>query len=224
LQGGPPVRPELRAECDLEAGEIALQDLLRDDEAKKRLDTATTSLGPSTSRLGSVLQRLRGDYHARQGDQTAAMAAYARAVRLHESKANVTEAQARRGARSRSVEAFLREGDNERALVELRRWRDEDPAAAIEGYWPFLMARAQQARKHYDRAIALAGDHLALAPDSPYADQIAFLAAESEEKQGRAEPAAARYRTFLTDYPGSPLAPAARKKLEGAKTKRAQER
>ena len=57
------------------------------------------------------------------------------------------------------------------------------------------------------------GDLVAINPDSPYADRLAFLAAECEEKQGQPERAVAAFRTFLMDYPGSPLVPDAKERL-----------
>ncbi len=69
------------------------------------------------------------------------------------------------------------------------------------------------ARNKWPQAIALAGDLVAINPDSPYADRLVFLAAECEEKNGRGDRARAAYQSLLTDYPGSPLVAEARKKL-----------
>jgi TolA-binding protein len=69
------------------------------------------------------------------------------------------------------------------------------------------------ARGKFPQAIAVAGDLVAINPDSPYADRLAFLAAECEEKLDRTDRALAAYRTFLTDYPGSPLVVDAKQKL-----------
>jgi TolA-binding protein len=83
----------------------------------------------------------------------------------------------------------------------------------IEGYLTLLQARYWAARAKWPRAIALAGDLVAINPDSPYADRLVYLAATCEEKLGRTDRARAGYQSLLSDYPGSPLAADARKKV-----------
>jgi outer membrane protein assembly factor BamD (BamD/ComL family) len=49
--------------------------------------------------------------------------------------------------------------------------------------------------------------------DSPYADQVLLLAADSEMRRGRKDRALATLHSLLKDYPGSPLAPLAKKNI-----------
>jgi tetratricopeptide (TPR) repeat protein len=101
----------------------------------------------------------------------------------------------------------------DRALGELRHWQNDYPGDKLEGFLPLLQARYCAARGKHERAVALVGDALTLNPDTPYADQLAFLAADCEDVLGHHDRAAAAYRAFLEDYPGSPLIGEVKKKL-----------
>jgi tetratricopeptide (TPR) repeat protein len=209
------LRPEAwKAECELEAADLALGTLLKPGPAKVLLDSAAVLLARGGEPvLVSRLERIRGDWSARRGDRAAAQAAYARAAAAPGSKRTAVEQDAWRGALSRSTEEFLRTGAMERAQDELRRWQDEFPGDRAEGYLNLLQARYWAARARWPQAIAVAGDLLAVNPDSPYADRLAFLAAGCEEKLIRPDRARAAYQSLIADYPGSPLVGEARKKL-----------
>ncbi len=130
-----------------------------------------------------------------------------------ESRKSAVELDAWRGARSRSTEEFLRDKALDRAWTELSLWQEAYPIDKVEGYLTLLQARYWAARNKWPQAIALAGDLVAINPDSPYADRLVFLSAECEEKSGHADRARAAYQSLLTDYPGSPLVGDARKRL-----------
>jgi TolA-binding protein len=207
-------RDQPRAECEIEVADILLHDLLQRTEARKLLDIAAGRVARSNDpALTSRFYRVLGDCHARGGDREAARAAYSRAASSLGSGRTTVEVNALRGALSRSTEAFLREKELDRALKELRRWQDQFPSDKLEGYLPLLQAQHWLARGKYRQPIAVAGDLIAANPESPYADQLAFLAAECEERLGQRDRAQAAFKTFLTDYPGSPLVEKARKKL-----------
>jgi tetratricopeptide (TPR) repeat protein len=210
-----------KAECELEAADITLNDLNLPREARALLDSATGRLeSVANPPLESRLYRIWGDWHARNGDKKAARTAYARAAAfLASSPATAAQQNALRGALSRSTEAFLREKQFERALAELRRWQDLFPRDKIAGYLPLLQARYWAARGRFQRAIVLADDLAAVNPDSPYADRLIYLAAECAEKLGRSPRARAGYQTLVTDHPGSPLVPAAKEKLARLRSK-----
>ena len=114
---------------------------------------------------------------------------------------------------SRSTEAFLREKQFDRALAEVRRWRDEYPSDQAEGELSLLQARERVAVGKYAAAIACAGDLIAVNPESPFADRLAFLAAECHDKLGHHERGLASFQSFVSDYPGSPLVSAAKKQI-----------
>jgi TolA-binding protein len=215
-------RPDGKVACTLQAADIALNELHQRPEAKKLLDEADGHTAAiSGTVLASRLQRLWGDWYARAGNKKAALASYAKAAAVQPERRPATERQARRGAYSRSTEAFLRDKEPGRAAEELRRWQDEFPGDKVDGYLPLLLARYYQARGKHAHAIVVANDLLAVNPESPYADQLLFLAAESEEQLGRPDRARALWQALLTDYPGSQLVPEARQKvsrLGGGKT------
>ena len=173
------ITPVRRAAYELEAADIALNDLLRAGEAKPLLDSATARLkGDVEPAFTARLYRVWGDYSARKGDRPAARASYERAMASAAgSRRPAVERSSWRGALSRSTEAYLRDKRFDRALSELRLWQDEYPADKVEGYLPLLQARYWVARGKPARAIAVAGDALAVNPESSDADRLAYLAA-----------------------------------------------
>ena len=125
-----------------------------------------------------------GDWYARKGDKAAARAAYARALTALDSRKSAVEQDAWRGALSRSTEEFLRDKEYDRARDELRKWQEEFPVDKVEGYLTLLQARYCAARSRWPLAIALAGDLVAINPDSPYADRLVYLAAAVRGETG----------------------------------------
>lgn len=210
--GGRISRPEWKAECELQAADICLSDLLHRAEAGPLLHAAEGRLqdaGEAVSRL----HRLWGDWHARGGDRPQALAEYAKAQSLRGLPRTAVEQNAWRGAYSRSTEALIREGRLAEALEQLRQWQDDFPADKPEGYLPLLYARWWQARGKHEQAVAAVNDLLAVNPASAYADQLLALSAECEEKLGHAERARAAWNSLLTDYLGSPLVETAKEQL-----------
>ena len=84
----------------------------------------------------------------------------------------------------------------------------------IDGYITLLYARYWAARQMYPQAIALSEQLLNVAPDSPYADQLLLLAAECEVSRGKVDRALATLHSLLKDYPGSPLVPLVRDRIQ----------
>jgi TolA-binding protein len=208
-------RAEWKAECETEAADVALNDLLLPPaQAKPILDAAAGRLPQNpTGPAAAALHRVRGDWHARAGDGKAAREAYAKAQAALGGVRNSIQQNAWRGAHSRSTEEFLRKRDFVQARDELDRWQREFPADKIEGYLPLLYARYWALRAKYTQAIALADALVAVNPASPYADQLLYLAAGCEEKLGRIDRAKATLQSLLTDYRGSPLVESAKKQL-----------
>ncbi len=203
-----------KAECEIEAADVALHDLLKTEAARPFLETATARINRGGEPiLSGRLNRVWGDWYARKGDRHSALAAYSRAMASLGTRRPAAEQQAWRGALSRSSEEFLRDRSLDRARSELRRWQDEYPIDKVEGYLTFLQSSYSAARGKFPRSIAMANDLLAINPDSPYADRLVFLSGECEEKLGRAGRARTCYRSLVSDYPGSPLVVQARQKL-----------
>jgi predicted negative regulator of RcsB-dependent stress response len=208
----------LQAECQARAADVAVSDLLDAARAKPLLDAAAATLGKDKpGAAASELERVWGDYHALRGDGKAARAAYLEAQRLLDARQSQNERTAWQGAHSRSTEEFLMSGQWARALEELQAWQREFPAEKIDGYLTLLYARYWAGRKKHDQAISLAEQLIAVNPASPYADQLLMLSAECETQRGRTDRAAATLNSLLKDYPGSPLVPAAKEKLEALK-------
>jgi len=206
--------PLVRAECEIDAADVALNDLLDPKTAKLFLDAATPRLEDTTGALASKGQRVWGDYHAATGDGRAARQAYARAEQLLEKRGTFAQRTVWRGAHGRSTEDFIRSGEMVRAIGQIRRWQGEFPAEKIDGYLTLLYAKYWAGRKRYAEAIAQAEQVRAVNADSPYADQLLWLAVDCELKLKREDRAIATLHSLLNDYPGSPLVPKAKKLLD----------
>jgi TolA-binding protein len=204
-----------KAECLARAADIAVNDMLSADAAKTFLETAEATLGSQMAgELPALIQLVWGDYYAATGDGEQARTAYREAARLHVSQDSYLAQTAWRGAYSRSAEQFLKNGHFDRAIIELRNWRDDFPEDAVEGYWTLLFARYWQSRKRHDQAVALADRLLVVNPQSPYVDQILMTAIECELERESEDSAKAILLTLIREYPGSPLIPKAKAMLE----------
>jgi TolA-binding protein len=203
-----------KAECQIAAADILVNDLVKSQEAKPLMDRADAAVGKIQSPpTAAMFQRVWGDYYAAQGDGKDARAAYAKAEQLQGTVRNFIESTAWKGAHSRSAEEFVKSDRFPEAAEELQAWQREYPGEKTGGYLTLLYAKYWAARRKYAQAIAQAEQLLAVNPDSAYADQALFLAADCESRLGREDRAAATLHSILKDYPGSPLVPAARKKL-----------
>jgi TolA-binding protein len=206
--------PEKRAECEIAAADVAINDLVKAAAAKPLLEAATEHLRGSSGPLAPELHRVWGDYYASVGEGRSARKEYEEAQRAAGSAKNFAERTAWLGAHARSTEEFLKHKQYVRAIEELRAWQREFPAEKIDGYWTLLFARYWAGRGEYAQAIAQAEQLQAVNRDSPYIDQLLYLAADSEVRRGRTDRALATLQSLLKDYPGSPLVPAAKKKIE----------
>jgi TolA-binding protein len=206
--------PMLKAECQAFAADILINDLVKVQDAKPLLDQATAALGAVKSGpQAAVLQRVWGDYYASTGNGKAARDAYAAAEKATGPGRNFIESTAWKGAHSRSAEEFIKSGKFDQAADEIQAWQREYPGEKINGYLTLLYARYWAARGKYAQAVAQAEQLQALNPDSAYADQILFLAAECEVRRDRQDRAVATLHSILKDYPGSPLVPTVQKIL-----------
>ena len=215
---------EPKAACESMAADIAISDLLNVAAAKPLLEAATKRLGKGNSGpIAANLRRVWGDYYAATGDSKAARNAYAEAEQLVGNTRRLIEKTASRGAHARSTEEFIKQKQFARAAEEIQSWQREFPTEKIDGYLTLLCARYWAGRGKYPQAVAQTEQLLAVSPDSPYIDQALFMSADSNMRRGRKVRALATLRSLLKDYPGSPLAPLAKKNvelLEGGKESR----
>jgi TolA-binding protein len=205
----------LKAECEIAAADIALNDLLKTAEAKSLLESAAKQIDTSAnSPMAANFNRVWGDYNAATGDGPSARKAYAKAEQTSSAARPANESTAARGAHARSTEEFVRQKQFDRAAEELQAWQREYPTEKNEGYWTLLAARYWAGRGKYAQAIAQVEQLQAVNPDSPYVDQALLLAADSEMRRGRKDRALATLHALVKDYPGSPLAPLAKKNID----------
>ncbi len=199
---------ELRAECAVEAADIAVNDLLDLEATGRLLGAAERDLGGST--LGDTagkLQWIRGDYYASTGKADEARASYAQATKILASAKHFVERMAWEGAHARSTEAYLKEGDFGRAAEQLRQWQHDAPSERIEGYLSLYYARYWDARGMYPQAVAQVEQLECVNPESPYIDRALLLAARCEARRDQSDRALAILQKLVKTYPGSPLVP-----------------
>ncbi len=205
---------ELKAECQTHAADVALNDLANAAAAKGFLDAATAQSGAAkTGPPAARLKRVWGDYYALTGNGKSARKAYAEADALAESRRAYIERTAWQGAHGRSTEQFLKTGELDRAIAEIRRWEEEFPADKVNGYITLLHTRYWAAREKYPQAIALAGQLVAVNSDSPYVDQILVLAADCHLDSGAVDKAVITLQSLVKDHPGSPMVPEVKKRV-----------
>jgi TolA-binding protein len=199
------VASEPKAECQIAAADIAINDLLQFTTAKALLDAAAKALGKAKSGPAAAnFQRVLGDYCAATGDGKSAAKAYAESQRLATANRRFIEKTAWQGAHTRSTEEFIKQGQFARAAEELQAWRKEFPIERLDGYLTLLYARYWAGRGKYAQAVAQAEQLLTANPDSPYVDQILLLSADCDIRLGRKQRAIATLHALVKDYPGSP--------------------
>ncbi len=178
--------PELKAQCETAAADVAINDLLKPAEAKPLLDSAAKRVG--ANQMGPIpaqLERVWGDYYAATGDGKAAHKAYVEAEQFGGAARPFIENTAVRGAHARSTEEFIKDRQFGRAAVELQAWQREFPLEKVDGYLTLLYARYWHDRGKFAQAIAQSEQLLAVNPDSPYVDQLLLVAADSEMRRDR---------------------------------------
>jgi tetratricopeptide (TPR) repeat protein len=211
--------PELRAECLVETADIAVNDLGNLTAAKPLLEGATKVLGGDRSGpIANRFFRVWGDYYAMTGDGKSARKAYNEAETAMSTRKTYAERTAWQGAHGRSTEEFLKTGEFDRAIAQIRQWQDEFPADKINGYVTLMYARYWAGREKYEQALALAGQLSAVNADSPYIDQIEILASECHAAMGSPEKAIATLESMIKTYPGSPLVPEAKERIAHLKS------
>jgi tetratricopeptide (TPR) repeat protein len=207
--------PTQKAHCLVEAADIAITDLLQPDKAKPLLETADKLLADAKTGLpASRLQTVWGDYYAATGQGEKARKAYAKAEELLGTYKAHAERTAWMGAHSRSTEEFLKTGQWERAVAQIRQWQQDFPTEKLAGYLHLLYARYWAARRMYDQVLGLNEQLQTAAPDAPYADQLLLLCAECDWARGQPDRAIATLKDLLNKYPGSPLVPTAKELIQ----------
>lgn len=210
---------QLRAECLVESADLAVNDMVNSQAAKPLLDEAAKLLGGGPSGpIANRFFRVWGDYYASTGDGKSARRAYKEAGAAMSTRKSYIERTAWQGARGRSTEQFLKTGEYDRAIAEIRQWQDEFPGDKVVGSITFIYARYWAGREKHPQAIALANQLAAVNADSPYIDQLQMLVAQSHLAMGAPEKAIATLESFLKAHPGSPLVPEAKRRLAEMKS------
>ena len=206
-------RARWRAVCALEAADLLQCELDQSALSRAYLEFAQRELANATGPDAGMLLRLWGDYYARRGDSAKARDAYQKAAASKPNSFDAIHSSAKRGALSRSTEAFLREKNLLRAFETLDQWQRLFPSDKPHGYLSLMLAQYWLAREKPQVAVSVAGDSLTANPRSPYADQLIMLQAAAEQKMGNRQCGVAAYQSLVTDYPGSPLVNEARRQL-----------
>lgn len=213
-----------RLDCQLEAADIALNDLGDRRTGQKLLDEAGAGLaGKALSPELRRFERLRGDSSALAGDGDGARRAYRQAATIASGLGPTAQEISRQGAYCIAVEQYLRAGEPVRAVGELRAWQDGFPGNKIDGFWTLLAVQYWIARQQLAPAKVQAEQLRTINPASTYADQVFFSVGEAEAAAGDTESAMADLQVVVKDYPASPLVPAARQKIASVEVRRTQQ-
>ena len=210
----------VKARCEAEAADIAVNDLLRPAVAKSLLEAAASHLGaietarspPPFSASGAITTP--PPERARPPERLMSRPSNAWAAR--ETMPSRPPGAAPTAAR---LKTLSRPRQFDRAAAEIHAWQSEFPTEKIDGYLTLLYARYWAGRKQYPQAIAQAEQLQTVTPDSPYADQLLMLAADCQLRLGRTDRAAATLHTLVKDYPGSPLVPPRRRHCNESRSK-----
>lgn len=204
-------RPDVRAMLTVRAGQIAL-DAGDDKRAESIFAMAIKTYAALTTHRAIRDARIGiGDVWRRRGDYAKALAAY-RVARPAKNEKFATQA-VRKGDLARHVEDYLRQRMLTDAADYLDRWEYEFPTEKLEGYSSLLRARLAMARRRYAAAAAEAEALVRVNPRSNYAAEHLQLAADAYAKAGKPDQAAKTLQRIVKQYPESPLAAEAKKKL-----------
>jgi len=203
--------PAVAAALTVRAGQIALKanDLDKAlglfNEAVRKYSALTTADAIRDARIGV------GDVWRARADLAKARQAYESARPLVTS--TFEKSAVRKGDLTRHAEDYIRQGqliDAEDFLIQLEH---EFPTEKLEGFSTLLWVRLELARKHFDAAAAAAEALVRVNPRSNYAPELLMHAAKAHAAKGQDARARAALQRVAADYPESPLAGDARKKL-----------
>ncbi len=204
-------QPAVRASLTIQAGQIALaagdgeKALGLFEHAVKSYAALAPAEAVRDARIGI------GDVHRLRGDYEKALAAYQSAKPLV--KDTFEKAVVRQGDLARHVEDYTRRGMFHDAADFLDRWEQEFPVEKLEGYSTLLRVRLELAQKRYAPAAEQAEGLVRVNPRSNYAADLLMLAFEAYKALGQDAPAREALQRLAKNYPESPLAAGAKKRL-----------
>jgi tetratricopeptide (TPR) repeat protein len=166
----------------------------------------------------SARQALR-DARVGLGDVYRAMARRKQALETYRSAGDRVPQQHRtrmiyQGNLARHVEAFLREAQYQEAREMLEQWGHDLPADKIEGYWSWMVARAAMGRGDHQAVVAEAQTLVNVNPVSNYGARLLLLAYEARRAMGQKDLAGKCLKRIMKEFPESPLAQEAARKLK----------
>ena len=179
------------------------------EQAIKKYAAATTHEAIREARIGT------GDVWRIKGDYKKAMEAYD--VARPAGKEGDEKLAVRKGDLTRHVEDYTQRKMFADAAEYLELLEQEFPADKLEGFSSLLRVRLEMAQKRYAPAAEEAEVLVRVNPQSNYAPELLMLAAEAYAAGGKKDVAARTLQRVADNYPESPLAAQAKKKLqEGA--------
>ncbi len=208
--------PAVRAVLTTAAGEMALKvpDLDRAlaifQQALKKYSALTTGGAIRQARIGiGDVWRARGDY---------AKAAKAYQAARPAGEASFEKQAVRKGDLARHAEDYIRRRQYADAEEFLGRLEQEFPAEKLEGFSTLLRVRLELARRRPAAAAEQVEQLIRVNPRSNYAPELLNLAEQAYRKQGQRDLARRALQRIVTNYPESPLAAEARKRLTASQS------
>jgi len=190
-----------KASAAIAAARVLLDDLGQAAEAEREFRRALKDYGQAPPLVLRAANVGAGDAACVRGEAAAASAAYAAAEKIPLGGLAETNPTLRVSALARYVEEYIRTKDFEDAAEFIRTWYREFPAQRLTGQIPLFEARLNFARERYDKVLRAANELVGVNPQSAFAAELLFLAAEAALKLERTDDARRALAQIVDDYP-----------------------
>ncbi|HUS47096.1 MAG TPA: tetratricopeptide repeat protein [Phycisphaerae bacterium] len=204
--------PDVSASMLVEAGRIMLEHK-GDDRGAAAIFEGVIDKYVAVGKGGAVrlAQIGLGDVWRTRGDANQARQAYQKA------KPNPPDGAGGepfvKGDYARHVEEYIRTRDYEAAGDYLQTWQEAFPLDKLEGYWSLLVAQLAFAQGRHAEAVREAQVLVKVNPASNYGAELLMIAYDAHLRLRQPDQAKKVLRQIVKDFPESPLAAEAAKKL-----------
>ena len=205
--------PQVAARLATLAGQVLLDDLAKPAQAREVFEQVIAAHAHAAGAEAVRGARIGvGDCWRADGEGEKALAAYeaagSRIPPEHRGEAIY------RGDLARHVEAYLSEGKLHLAGEFLAQWHQDLPKDRLDGYWSWMAVRVALLQRRWSDAAREAEVLAAANRQSNYGAQLLMLGHDAALQLKQLERARAMLERVVKDFPESPLAAEASRKLD----------